>query len=101
MLLKSERNEVTFDTKLGYSRLGKTGTGMHLSCVKFLVIISDATGGVVNPHYFYADPDPSFDFNADPESDPTFHFNADPIPAPQQSDVILRPWAYRPSTPPM
>jgi len=53
------------------------------------------TSRVADPHSFNPDSDHSFLPYAD--TDPTFHFNVDPDPAPYKNDANLRPWVYRPS----
>jgi hypothetical protein len=35
---------------------------------------------VVVRNSFYADPDPTLYFEADPDLDPTFYYDADPVP---------------------
>ncbi len=54
---------------------------------------------------FYADPDISLNFDADPDPDPdaNFHFDADPdlVPAPHQIDRNLRLLVSTPSTAPL
>ncbi len=42
----------------------------------------------MDPHHFYADPDPAFQLNADP--DPTFNFNADQDPVDHYGDANRR-----------
>jgi hypothetical protein len=60
----------------------------------------------VDPQPYDADPDATFNFDADPDyadPDPSFHFDADPDAylAPHRSDANLLLLAFRPSKAPM
>ena len=64
------RTRVGDDQQAGLPKLGKLELKVTLMCVAELVRLWSTQARAVDPHSFYADPDPAVFLNADPDPDP-------------------------------